>query len=378
MASGLFLVQCIFVQDALLVLFIATQPGSLTIRFAGLVAIISLALEASKGTTGVPTQDYFFGFWMASQTLVAVQMMLLRKPLDQLRHERDPIAIREMSFWRRMYWSLCLDHSWRAIGWTHQVNNVPTRPTVGRVRFIRTSALRVLVTFFLTDMANTFVLYQVRQSTSEETGGYYLKRAVTIWTWVYVTVGLATMQYLTLAILSVSLGVHLPSEWPDNFGKLSDAYTLRNFWGKVWHQNLRRLFTPVSAWILQVFRISKGTNASSYVQLYTAFILSGLVHSTGDAFVAWRFAGTSLPYFLSQALAITMEDMILALARRVGCKPSPWTYFVGYCWVFVWGAYSFSTYRDLSVKAGWDWLAEWSFSPSTKAWKHCQQYLKQA
>lgn len=133
-----------------------------------------------------------------------------------------------------------------------------------------------------------------------------------------------------------------------------------------------KLFTPVNTWIIETYRIPRGTNTSSYIQLYTAFILSGLVHSTGDAFVAWKFAGTSLPYFISQALAITMEDAIIALAKRAGAKPSLWTYFVGYLWVFLWGAYSFSTYRDLSVKAGWDWLAEWEFSPSTRLLKMYQ------
>ena len=80
-----------------------------------------------------------------------------------------------------------------------------------------------------------------------------------------------------------------------------------------------------------------GSRLSSYTQLYTAFILSGLLHMLGDAMIDMRYLGLSFPFFLSQAVAITFEDAAIGVARRVGVRGAS-TYLaraVGYTWVFI-------------------------------------------
>jgi hypothetical protein len=37
--------------------------------------------------------------------------------------------------------------------------------------------------------------------------------------------------YRLLSIIFVGVGVDSPSDWPPAFGRMSDSYTLRNFWG---------------------------------------------------------------------------------------------------------------------------------------------------
>lgn len=37
--------------------------------------------------------------------------------------------------------------------------------------------------------------------------------------------------YRLLSIICVSLGIDSPSDWPSAFGRMTEAYTLRNFWG---------------------------------------------------------------------------------------------------------------------------------------------------
>ena len=76
-----------------------------------------------------------------------------------------------------------------------------------------------------------------------------------------------------------------------------------------------------------------------------------------------------MPFFLIQAAAITMEDMVIALFRKVGARPSPWIRLVGYLWVFVWAVFSFSMYRDLALEAGWGWSSEWPVSLAGTIWK---------
>ena len=41
---------------------------------------------------------------------------------------------------------------------------------------------------------------------------------------------LLNIPYYWLSLALVSTGIHEPKDWPDTFGDLSDAYTVRRFW----------------------------------------------------------------------------------------------------------------------------------------------------
>jgi len=171
------------------------------------------------------------------------------------------------------------------------------------------------------------------------------------------------VQYYAVAALSVGLGVNPPGDWPDVFGRWSDAYTVRNFWGKFWHQTFRRIFMSIAGSITHLFGFKRGTNASSYTQLYTAFFLSSIIHGTGDITVGWRYGGKSMPFFLIQAVIITAEDAVIALFCKMGIRQSRWTRLLGYIWVIAWGIYTSSMYMNVALEAGWA-LSEWPFSPA--------------
>lgn len=98
----------------------------------------------------------------------------------------------------------------------------------------------------------------------------------------------------------------------------------------------------------KLLRYPRGTNQSSYIQLYIAFFLSGIVHFIGDFILEKRMVYRSYKFFLLQAVAITIEDFVIYIAKRSlrrgeNLKPGkvgPWTEvvtkFVGYCWVILW------------------------------------------
>lgn len=44
-------------------------------------------------------------------------------------------------------------------------------------------------------------------------------------------VGTIAMQYSLLAATFVALGISPPRDWPELYGRWSDAYTVRRFWG---------------------------------------------------------------------------------------------------------------------------------------------------
>jgi hypothetical protein len=112
----------------------------------------------------------------------------------------------------------------------------------------------------------------------------------------------------------------------------------------------------------------RGTNRSSYAQLYVAFLLSGTIHFAGDLMSQKRMTYHSLRFFLLQALAITFEDLIIYTGKRLllqaGIKLNPgkaqesWaeaaTRVAGYCWVTLWFCLSLPIWRDKTTAIRWD------------------------
>jgi len=111
------------------------------------------------------------------------------------------------------------------------------------------------------------------------------------------------------------------------------------------------MFTGLGRLVANNFlRFPRGTDQSSYTQLYLAFLLSGLLHFAGDFMFERRIVYRSFKFCLLQAIVITFEDLIIHIATRLLCrrgtelKPGRtkerWVETVmrviGYCWVTLW------------------------------------------
>ena len=93
-----------------------------------------------------------------------------------------------------------------------------------------------------------------------------------------------------------------------------------------------------------------GGSLSSYTQLYVAFFLSAIIHTSGDFVSEGRIPSRSFKFFLLQAAAITFEDLVIyitnRLLRRGGIELKPGkagessaevvVRVIGYCWVTLW------------------------------------------
>ena len=62
--------------------------------------------------------------------------------------------------------------------------------------------------------------------------------------------------------------------------------------------------------------------------------------------------GMSIQFFLLQAVAITLEDAVIALGSRLGHKESIAFKLIGFAWVFAWFAFSMPIWLDPEVHAG--------------------------
>ena len=105
----------------------------------------------------------------------------------------------------------------------------------------------------------------------------------------------------------------------------------------------------------------RGTNRSSYTQFYIAFFLSALLHFSGDFMLEKRLVYRTFKFFLLQAVAITFEDFVIYIAKRLvlrwrgiefklGKADESWAEVavrvIGYCWVTLWFCLTLPVWLD--------------------------------
>ncbi|KAG6835667.1 hypothetical protein H0H93_015926 [Arthromyces matolae] len=334
-------------------------------RIALFLGFSLLSYQGLQYTTGDKLQDYSMGSTIGGQFFTALHLLLLVDPIKQYRHVRDTDDPRTRPLLKRVYWTGCIIHSPRGIGWNYQVGliklvtpHVPPRPRSTRWYFIASRILRALACFLVIDAAQTFIhtnslFLHAHDTKVSITSQSLLFRCLNIIAWISTPLAGVRMQYYMISAVNVSLGLSVPGDWPDPYGNWSDAYTVRNLWGRTWHQMMRRYISSVGKAVTQVAGFKKGTLLSAYTQLLVGFIVSGVMHSFGDAMVGWQYLGASFPFFVMQPFAIIAEDIIIGLARRFDCQlPPKVCYALGYTWVLAWSMFSFPFYIDWAVKAG--------------------------
>ncbi|KAI1144993.1 putative toxin biosynthesis protein [Nemania diffusa] len=263
---------------------------------------------------------------------------------------------------RKLSWATTLLVNQRGIGWNHQVKNVPRSGTTDKFQFLRNRLFQFVKSFVLADLC--FHLGIRFFYTNPDTGGVgdvnsrfiTLKYACPGWSFSTLFVFAATpyfalsAQYALLSVVCVVLGLGTPEDWPPMFNPISQATTIRSFWGKYWHQLIRR---PLSVWssaLVDMLGIQHGTNASSYIQLWFSFLVSGYFHASSHLIlpipVNVPITETAYPifyFFVLQAAAITFEDFVKwAWCKGLGKGEggSKWRSAVGYVWVIGWLWYS--------------------------------------
>lgn len=151
-----------------------------------------------------------------------------------------------------------------------------------------------------------------------------------------------------------------------------------------------QIFTSASDTLLETLCVPRHTFASRYIQLFTAFVLSALLHELA-ALLSCRADCGELRFFVSQAIAIFVEDQVVDLGEHLLARAhfaadeksdSPvtgglsldtkaerqWYWRVlGFFWVFTWFSYSLRLYIDKQVRHGF-YVPETGFEPISTRW----------
>ncbi|EKD21749.1 tat pathway signal sequence [Drepanopeziza brunnea f. sp. 'multigermtubi' MB_m1] len=123
-------------------------------------------------------------------------------------------------------------------------------------------------------------------------------------------------------------------------GPISEAYTLRGFWGKFWTQIPRKIIAEPANYICdELFIFKKGTPPSTYAKIFVTFFAAGFLLRIGDVAVGIPLEDSrALQFFCLQAAGIMFEDAVQYIYRSVtgakfGAPPRLWTRGLGYIWV---------------------------------------------
>ena len=108
---------------------------------------------------------------------------------------------------------------------------------------------------------------------------------------------------------------------------------------------------PLASFTARCLGFPRGSWLSSRTQLLVGFSATGMIHVFGDW--AMGHSGGSFPFFILQALAIAVEDAVIAIAKTLHPKlgDARWTRVVGYMWTIAWFSWSTVLYADWLVHA---------------------------
>lgn len=169
--------------------------------------------------------------------------------------------------------------------------------------------------------------------------------------WIWDTYAILTISHDLLAIFFVCvLRWDMPQEWPPLFGNITEAHSLRRFWGVFWHRLHVAPFTILMPTYLNSHHIQhilhgnlhlKGSRVAVIMKALKAlwiFLLSGICHVAAN-FAMMRKGNTreEIRFFLSNYMLCFMETIVERTVRGKSRQPtisSIWIRLLGYGWIF--------------------------------------------
>ncbi|KAJ5812688.1 hypothetical protein N7447_009711 [Penicillium robsamsonii] len=134
--------------------------------------------------------------------------------------------------------------------------------------------------------------------------------------WTFSAVAMLDSAHAALSLVSVSLlRFDEPYEWPPIFGPLSQAWSIRRFWSKFWHQIVRRTYTNYGECISRkIFRLQPRSLPDKVFVIFMMFFSLKVSHAA----VSWQLGdhcGWSLDiwWFCANFVAGLLEVIVTQL-----------------------------------------------------------------
>ncbi|KAF9456003.1 membrane bound O-acyl transferase family-domain-containing protein [Collybia nuda] len=308
-------------------------------------------------TTGSPADDYFTGLPLSISLCNASTLILLSDPQYTAFRQGQTAAAHALPFKQRLLWATDIITNWRGINWSFEIPGV-RRSNAPRLSYVISRLKWCFFHYILYDAAtlinqNNPAFWKDGERMGQRGVAYQAFNVLMFWT---TFASSMAMKHSLFSAITVALHLYEPRDWPFPFGPLLHTTTVRTFWGRTWHQALRHPVSSHGKYLAQtIFRFSLGTSLSSYTQLYTAFLLSGIFHAAGDWMMSHnlqRFIDVTW-YFVIQAVAISVEDLVIAIAKKFGIRQASFlSSAAGMVWVFCWTVWSGPLWMETMIRGG--------------------------
>ncbi|PFH46334.1 hypothetical protein AMATHDRAFT_120171, partial [Amanita thiersii Skay4041] len=328
---------------------LAVKPASLRRLFFPPIAIINLYLISSRNEDVFGfAVTYFSKCSLATNIFVASDYLLLTDVQTEFCTKKQDTPVWSRTFFERLKWGFLVVHSPRGIGWTHDTRNgAPRAQGYHRensiTRFTINQVMRLACYLALLigvgDTWNTWFYKNYPPVRSQP----WSFRPISVLGWTIPIFLSLDGSHRLLNLILIHLRCLEPQDWVPLFGSWREGYTIRNFWGRVWHQLTRRFTLAHGEFVaLRVLRFQRRTFLFYAVRVFVAFLSSAVIHAAADYVLFGECRGT-FQFFLLQVLAIIVETIVLRAASQSFLVHSlgfvPWK-LVGYIWVLSWFSYS--------------------------------------
>jgi hypothetical protein len=171
----------------------------------------------------------------------------------------DKISPIDLPVWERVTRSIELLWNPRGVGWNFRLPEavMPAQADASRGSFIRALILRLIVLYLLFDAkeAVQHLTPEFQNVMAAEPGTPslveqdYGMRFMVVLGWAVAGFAVVDAQHVALSLVSVSLGMSEPKDWPNMMGDVRGASCIRRAWGYV-HPRDRCSFFPLNSWLL--------------------------------------------------------------------------------------------------------------------------------
>ncbi|KAF3186289.1 hypothetical protein TWF225_004807 [Orbilia oligospora] len=363
---------------------ILSLPTTSFVRYAiyPLPALLVLRALLWPPTEGLAKETYLLGLLMTDTSFKMFDYLYLQgynAPAKFLQVDRVGRTITKVHEYPKdtlgqVKWALSLVTSHRGIGWNIQVPLQKIKYPSSRVAYIFESMVSILSIYLGLYTCGSLCDYMVQVLRKEADSPYpwvyglfknSIFQMVVAFMGIFAMVSNSVLVYNLARMICVTSGIKgnwgKIESWPNMFGEFEDAWSIRNVWGRAWHQNLRRCLTApgekVSSLIFgsspKLGRVPRLIRR--YFLVFSAFGVSGLLHSLA---VYYGSKTDTMPYedstplhmrpgwyvtgyfFYIQPFAITLEDFICwatgTSTESKGVKATKVRWFVGMVYTLTW------------------------------------------
>lgn len=301
---------------------------------------------------------------------------------------------RQATAWQRLKFGASVTLNPRQLNTPHQIRNVPTwskkdpQYVPSRGEFLRRTAVKVLLSYLIVDIC-TLGAQPERNDVlfSDEKVRFFARLDSVSLQELLIRVSASLILWLniwcifnilhgSLMVFAVGSGFTSVKDWRPPFGSLSEAYSVRRFWGYVapfglynslrqadgvnrqarltdylrifWHQMFRQTFGgPARFLVHDVLQIPQNTLWARYAKIFATFFISGLLHLPADMVVGMAVAESgAVQFFCIQAFGMLFEDCVQELYHRIrpreqrSSRERTLARIIGYAWLCIFLSWS--------------------------------------